>query len=170
MTDNHLNRRIDDKRDTRQLQWVDQPDALHPDYQKALRTRDELEDHIARCGAQLLDMLGVGGFLVPIPGTKPVQYVAAGTLEMIGNVMQYAPGSPVSTAVGEPVLSNERIAQLNREAQDQSISGELPSVYLARAVEREVVARLAAPTQFKQLATPTSTSTAPAAMDEKGGA
>jgi hypothetical protein len=75
------------------------------------------------------------------------QSKTAGAARQGGDTNNKVMGSPVSAAVGEPVLTNEQIAQLNREAQDQSISGELPSVYLARAVEREVVARLAAPTQ-----------------------
>jgi hypothetical protein len=45
-------------------------------------------------------------------------------------------------------LTDERIEELNREAQDQGIRGIAPSIYLARAIEREVAkAAPAAPVQ-----------------------
>lgn len=52
----------------------------------------------------------------------------------ISAASQAAPASPEQVQA----LTDERIAELNREAQDQGISGIPPSIHLARAIEREL--------------------------------
>ena len=60
----------------------------------------------------------------------------------IARAIAAAPLATPADAGAGKALSDARIAELNREAQDQGISGIAPSIYLARAVEREVLARM----------------------------
>jgi hypothetical protein len=99
-------------------------------------TRTMLANAMATAGAELLEYMGTAGALAAIPNTDPPQYVVAGTLQIIAKLLPSVDAAPAVQAQAE--LTDERIAELNREAQDQAITGLPPSIYFARAIEREL--------------------------------
>ena len=103
------------------------------------KTGTRLANELAAAGAAYLAHMGTGGGIAAIPGTDPQQYVVAGTLAVIGQVLQQDAG----TAAQAVRLTEDEITTI-WQTMPGGPAGWLKSfgfLQFARAVEEEVIER-----------------------------